>query len=104
MELRQKCDLLLFPSAAEGYGYPPIESMASGCPVLCADLPAHNELMPNDSCLPPGNISAWISAINSNFELWQEEDSKASNQELIEHSKRFSSEEFVKKMSLIYNR
>ena len=104
MELRQKCDLLLFPSAAEGYGYPPIESMASGCPVLCADLPAHNELMPNDSCLPPGNISAWISAINSNFELWQEKDSKASNQELIEHSKRFSSEEFVKKMSLIYNR
>ena len=103
MELRQKCNLLLFPSAAEGYGYPPIESMASGCPVLCADLPAHNELMPENSCLPPGDISAWVDAINSNFDLWQGRDSKIPNQELIEYSKRFSSEVFVKKLNQIYN-
>ena len=103
MRLRQKCDLLLFPSAAEGYGYPPIESMASGCPVLCADLPAHNELMPENSCLPPGDISAWVAAINSNFDSWQERDSKIPNQELIGHSKRFSSEQFVKKLNQIYN-
>ena len=52
MSLRQRSDLLLFPSAAEGFGYPPIESMSAGCPVLCSDLPAHNELMPDGDLLP----------------------------------------------------
>ncbi|GIR08151.1 MAG: hypothetical protein CM15mP18_4800 [Methanobacteriota archaeon] len=37
--LRLSCEALLFPSAAEGYGYPPVEAMAAGLPVLVADMP-----------------------------------------------------------------
>ena len=59
--------------------------------------------MPENSCLPPGDISAWVAAINSNFDSWQERDSKIPNQELIGHSKRFSSEQFVKKLNQIYS-
>lgn len=29
--------LLLFPSIYEGFGWPPLEAMASGCPVVCSD-------------------------------------------------------------------
>lgn len=29
--------LLLFPSVYEGFGWPPLEAMASGCPVVCSD-------------------------------------------------------------------
>jgi len=36
-ELYRTASLLLFPSIYEGFGWPPIEAMASGCPVVCSD-------------------------------------------------------------------
>ena len=59
----QHCDALLFPSVAEGFGLPPLEAMASGCPVLVADLPAHNEVSPPEWLLPHDSIDAWVDAI-----------------------------------------
>ena len=38
----QHADVLLFPSAAEGFGLPVVEAMAAGTIVLASDLPAHN--------------------------------------------------------------
>lgn len=35
-ELYARAKLLLFPSTYEGFGYPPLEAMASGCPVVAA--------------------------------------------------------------------
>ena len=61
----QHCNALLFPSVAEGFGLPPLESMASGCPVLVADLPAHNEVSPMEWLLPHEDIDAWVKAIVS---------------------------------------
>lgn len=34
----------VFPSRYEGFGLPPVEAMALGCPVLCADIPTLNEV------------------------------------------------------------
>jgi len=34
---------LVFPSLYEGFGLPPLEAMACGCPVLVSDIPAHRE-------------------------------------------------------------
>lgn len=38
---------LLFPSHAEGYGLPPLEAAALGCPVVCRDLKIFRELLGN---------------------------------------------------------
>ena len=48
---------------AEGFGLPPLEAMASGCPVLVADMPAHNEVAPPEWLLPHEEIDAWVGAI-----------------------------------------
>tara|TARA_B100001996_G_scaffold131444_1_gene99942 strand:+ start:1208 stop:2434 length:1227 start_codon:yes stop_codon:yes gene_type:complete len=61
--LEQHCDALLFPSAAEGFGLPVVEAMASGCPVLVNDLGAQNEHPPPSCILPPFDISSWKDAI-----------------------------------------
>lgn len=39
-------DLLLFPSADEGFGLPPLEALSYGCPVLASDLPVLREVLP----------------------------------------------------------
>lgn len=102
MNLRHRSDLLLFPSAAEGFGYPPIESMSAGCPVLCSDLPAHNELMPDGELLPAGDIDCWVSKITKHFLRWELSESKKSRDDLIQHSEKFSSSEFISKMTSAY--
>lgn len=102
MELRHKADLLLFPSAAEGFGYPPVESMASGCQVLCSDLPAHNELMPEGSCLPAGDVEAWSNALIGQHEAWKASEEKVVDERLMQHAQRFSSAVFVENMSAAY--
>ena len=61
--LEQHADALLFPSAAEGFGLPVVEAMASGCPVLVNDLGAQNEHPPDSCILPPFDIVSWKDAI-----------------------------------------
>ena len=103
MRLRQEADILLFPSAAEGYGYPPIESMAAGCPVLCSDLPAHNELMPEGTCLPAGDLRAWRGALSGHFQTWETSTAKVADERVMGHAQKFSAEAFVQNMTAAYN-
>lgn len=37
--------LFVFPSLYEGFGFPPIEAMACGCPVLASDIPVFRETL-----------------------------------------------------------
>jgi len=57
---------LLFPSFAEGFGYPLIEALQMGLPVICADLPCFREIAGDlPTYLPPDDPSAWKAAINA---------------------------------------
>jgi glycosyltransferase involved in cell wall biosynthesis len=37
----------VYPSVYEGFGLPPLEAMACGCPVAVSDIPAHREVCGN---------------------------------------------------------
>ena len=105
MTLRLKCEALLFPSASEGFGYPPIESMAAGMPVVCANLPSHNELMPNGVCTPPDDETAWTKAITSIVELYHSNrpHTRKPDLELIEHAQNYDNAVFCQKLAESYS-
>lgn len=42
--LYNACDLMVFPSLYEGFGFPVLEAMACGAPVLCSYIPALEEV------------------------------------------------------------
>jgi glycosyltransferase involved in cell wall biosynthesis len=44
VELMQRAAALVFPSLYEGFGLPPLEAMACGCPVACSDAAALPEV------------------------------------------------------------
>jgi glycosyltransferase involved in cell wall biosynthesis len=57
-------DALLFPSYYEGFGWPPLEAMACGTPVVCSNAPALAELV-GDAAITAGpeDISALSAAL-----------------------------------------
>lgn len=110
MDLRHASEALLFPSASEGFGYPPLEAMACGTPVLCSNLPSHNELMPDDTCLNPEDTDAWREALLSVYSNWQSR-TKADEGHvwpkprsgLIEFASRFDQSRFCLRMAEVYD-
>lgn len=56
-------DVLVFPSLWEGFGWPPLEAMACGTPVVAFDIPAVAEVVgPTGLLVPPGDIRALAAA------------------------------------------
>ena len=84
----QHAEVLLFPSISEGFGYPPAEAMAAGCPVIAADLPAHNEIIPQNCLVDPVNIDQWtsrITKIHATIGLGRESADRIPDDKLIKH-------------------
>jgi glycosyltransferase involved in cell wall biosynthesis len=55
---------LLFPSLAEGYGYPPLEAALAGALPICSDLPVFRETLGNSAVyLAPTDAYPWMETI-----------------------------------------
>jgi glycosyltransferase involved in cell wall biosynthesis len=62
--LYRAADALVFPSRYEGFGLPPLEAMAAGCPVITTDVPVVNETVCDgeNGLLAPYNDPAGLAA------------------------------------------
>jgi glycosyltransferase involved in cell wall biosynthesis len=59
-------DLFCYPSLYEGFGLPPLEAMACGCPVLTSNVSSLPEVVGDAGItLDPHNAGAWIDSISS---------------------------------------
>jgi glycosyltransferase involved in cell wall biosynthesis len=61
-QLYRAADLLLLPSAQEGFGIPLLEAGAVGLPIFCSDIPPFHEIAARDACYfgldePPERIA-----------------------------------------------
>jgi glycosyltransferase involved in cell wall biosynthesis len=64
VELYNAADVLLFPSYHEGFGFPPLEAMACGTPVVVSNCDALVETVANAGLTaPPGDIGALATAV-----------------------------------------
>lgn len=64
--LMGSAEALLFPSLAEGYGLPPLEALARGLPVICADLAVLHETLGDLAVyLDPRDVYSWAKEIRA---------------------------------------
>jgi len=98
---RWHCEALLFPSGAEGFGYPTVESMAAGQPVLASDRPAHNELLPDGMSIDAQDVEAWVNALVEVHAKWAGRDGRPRQPEqaLMDHVSFLAPERFNRDMS-----
>jgi glycosyltransferase involved in cell wall biosynthesis len=59
-------DALMYPSLYEGFGLPPLEAMACGCPVLVSDIPVMREVVGEAGMLlSPHDPVVWTQALHT---------------------------------------
>lgn len=64
LTLYRRARVLLFPSTAEGYGYPPLEAMACGTPAIVSDIPVLRETTGGHALFcDPHDVKAWRDAM-----------------------------------------
>jgi glycosyltransferase involved in cell wall biosynthesis len=62
--LYRAADAFVYPSLYEGFGLPPVEAMACGCPVICSDRGALSEVVGNAAMVVnPEDIEELASAL-----------------------------------------
>lgn len=110
MDMRFASEALLFPSISEGFGYPPLEAMATGTRVLCSNEASHNELMPEGSCLPADDVEAWRAALLDVHQGWKQRTSSDekhrwpdADQALVAHAHSFGMNVYNQRTSDAYN-
>ena len=58
-------DVFVFPSLAEGFGFPPLEAMACGAPVVASNIPVLRETLADAAItVPPDEPNLFAIAIN----------------------------------------
>ncbi|MET0650782.1 MAG: glycosyltransferase family 1 protein [Pyrinomonadaceae bacterium] len=101
----RRAALLLQPSEREGFGLPVVEALASGLAVLASDLPVLREVGGRAAVYrAAGDVAAWAEAAIGLLKEREEDPARwaARRAEGVSHARRFSWEEYARRMVSIY--
>lgn len=101
----RRAALVILPSEEEGFGFPVLEGMASGSPVIASDLPVLREVGAEAAVYEPvGDLDAWTARVvglleerGDRPEEWAERREKG-----VRHARHFTWERYAQKMINIY--
>ena len=98
-EIYNACDVLLFPSLYEGFGYPMVEAFASGLPVVASDIEVFRETSGEAAILrDPNDVSDLVSGVKLALENSEELKIKE-----LKRAKKFSFDRFANEMNMYYS-
>ena len=92
------CDVLLFPSLDEGFGFPLAEAMTVGLPAVASDIPVFREIAENAAVLvelEPEKIARGIKEAVDNSDVFHDRG--------IQVAKRYSFDHFRERINEFYN-
>lgn len=97
------CDLFVFPSLYEGFGFPPLEAMACGKPVVCSNASSLPEVVGDAGVLvSPYDVDGLADAMD---QLLCDPERRASlGRQSLARAKRFSWEDSARQTLEIYRR
>jgi len=73
--LYQRAAVFIYPSLYEGFGLPPLEAMACGCPVIASDRGSLGEVVGDAArIIDPEDVNNMANAVAS---LWRDQDERA---------------------------
>jgi len=101
--LYSAADALIFPSLAEGFGWPIIEAQACGCPVVTSSFAPMNEIGGDGAVFI--NPKDWRSAAATVRDLWWESglDRAVRRQKLVANAAGFSADRMIDRYLLEYH-
>ena len=78
------------PSVYEGFGLPPLEAMACGCPCVISDIPAHREVCGDAPTYVPAHSSTnWVDALRE-AAAWSSHERERRKQSGLRIAREFS--------------
>ncbi|MFA5862233.1 MAG: glycosyltransferase family 1 protein [Candidatus Thermoplasmatota archaeon] len=91
-------DAFLWPPLAEGFGFPPLEAMSCGLPVVALDTPINREICGAVSEYHPGDPTAMASAVERMLREPPQRD------RILAHARTFTWERTVRETQAVYAR
>lgn len=92
----------IYPSKYEGFGFPPLEAMAMGCPVICSNTSCIPEIVGNSALtFNPYKIEELASAMETM--IFKGQDRLEFKTKGFERQKKFTWEKTASEMKFIYN-
>jgi glycosyltransferase involved in cell wall biosynthesis len=93
------CDVLLFPTLAEGFGKPVIEAFATGLPTVVSDIEVMREVSDDASVFVKPTADGCVKGIKDALEMFDELRERG-----FKRARRFSREVFKKQVNEVYSR